>query len=150
MEARSGGVADRPLSALRELWDDGLRLFANIPFGVSLLAFWALLTLIGVVIEQGKDPSFYAGAYPPPVARLIARLDLGNIYHSAAYIGVLGLILCSMTAATSASAWPTMNSFLAWPALRASFGSLSAPKIRIATPATAISSMGVNMGGSPV
>ncbi len=28
------------------------------------------------------------------------RLDLGNIYHSAAYIGILGLILCSMTAAT--------------------------------------------------
>jgi cytochrome c biogenesis protein len=100
MEARSGGLAARPLGALRELRDDGLRLFANIPFGVSLLAFWALLTLIGVVIEQGKDAAFYASAYPPPVARLIVRIDLDNIYHSTAYIGVLALIICSMTAAT--------------------------------------------------
>jgi hypothetical protein len=95
-----GGVALRPLAALREAWDDLVRLFAHVPFGVSLLALWALLTLIGVVIEQGKDPSFYASEYAPPVARLIARLDLANIYHSAAYIGVLGLIICSMTAAT--------------------------------------------------
>jgi cytochrome c biogenesis protein len=99
MEARSG-LAARPLSALRELWGDALRLVANIPFGVALLAFWALLTLIGVVIEQGKDAAFYAGAYPPAIARLIVRIDLGNIYHSPAYIGVLGLIICSMTAAT--------------------------------------------------
>ena len=44
----------------REGWDDLVRLFANVTFGVSLLAVWAFLTLIGVVIEQGKDPSFYA------------------------------------------------------------------------------------------
>ncbi|MDB5071219.1 MAG: hypothetical protein JWM87_2330, partial [Candidatus Eremiobacteraeota bacterium] len=101
MEARSGGgLAPRTLSGLRESWNDLVRLFAHIPFGVSLLAIWALLTLIGVVIEQGKDAAFYASAYAPPIARLIARLDLSNIYHSAAYIGVLGLIICSMTAAT--------------------------------------------------
>jgi cytochrome c biogenesis protein ResB len=101
VEARSGGrLAAGAAGALREAWDDVVRLFAQVTFGVSLLAIWALLTLIGVVIEQGKDAAFYAGAYAPPIARLIGRLDLGNIYHSAAYIGVLGLILCSMTAAT--------------------------------------------------
>ncbi len=87
-------------SSLREGWDDTVRLFANVSFGVSLLAVWGFLTLIGVVIEQGKDPSFYAANYAPPLARLILRLDLLNIYHSPAYIGVLGLILCSMAAAT--------------------------------------------------
>ncbi|GAC1657949.1 MAG: hypothetical protein NVS4B13_00070 [Candidatus Elarobacter sp.] len=101
MEARSGGrVAARALDGLREGWDDLVRLFANVLFGVSLLAVWAFLTMIGVVIEQGKDAAFYASEYAPPIARLIARLDLSNIYHSPAYIGVLGLILCSMTAAT--------------------------------------------------
>jgi cytochrome c biogenesis protein len=100
LEARSRGVAPLALSGLRRSWSDLVALFANIPFGVSLLALWALLTLIGVVIEQGKDPSFYASVYAPPLARLIARLDLANIYHSPAYIGVLGLIICSMTAAT--------------------------------------------------
>lgn len=101
MEARSGrNLADVAARSLRESWDDLVRLFAQVSFGVSLLALWAFLTLIGVIIEQGKDATFYAGAYAPPIARLIARLDLSNIYHSAAYIGVLGLILCSMTAAT--------------------------------------------------
>jgi len=104
VEARSGsgsGVARTgALAALRETWDDTVRLFANVTFGVSLLAVWGGLTLIGVVIEQGKDGAFYASEYAPSLARLIVRLDLGNIYHSAAYLGVLGLILCSMGAAT--------------------------------------------------
>jgi cytochrome c biogenesis protein len=94
------GVTPRAPSALRDGWDDLVRLFANVGFGVSLLALWATLTLIGVVIDQGKDPAYYVGAYGPPFARLIARLDLANIYHSGAYLGVLGLILCSMAAAT--------------------------------------------------
>ncbi|MEO7039971.1 MAG: cytochrome c biogenesis protein ResB, partial [Candidatus Elarobacter sp.] len=102
MEARSGvgGVAAAAARPLREGWDDLVRLFAQVSFGVSLLAFWAFLTLIGVIVEQGKDAAFYAGAYAPPIARLILRLDLDNIYHSPVYIGVLGLILCSMAAAT--------------------------------------------------
>lgn len=100
MEARSRLGVIAGASALRETWNDLVRTFANVTFGVSLLAIWAFLTMIGVVLEQGKDPSFYASTYAPPIARLIARLDLSNIYHSAAYIGVLGLILCSMAAAT--------------------------------------------------
>jgi cytochrome c biogenesis protein len=101
VEARSGArVGAKSANPLAAAWRDLVALFANIPFGVSLLALWAFLTLIGVIIEQGKDPSFYASAYAPPIARLIARLDLSNIYHSPAYIGVLGLILCSMAAAT--------------------------------------------------
>jgi cytochrome c biogenesis protein len=101
MEARSGArLALRPLRALRDSWAELVELFARVTFGVSLLAVWAFLTLIGVIIEQGKDAAFYGGAYAPPIARLIGRLDLGNIYHSPAYIGILGLIICSMTAAT--------------------------------------------------
>ena len=101
MEARSARrLASGALDGLREGWDELVGLFANVAFGVALLALWGLLTLIGVVIEQGKDAAFYTAAYGPPIERLIERLDIGNIYHSAAYIGVLGLILCSMTAAT--------------------------------------------------
>jgi cytochrome c biogenesis protein len=93
-------LASGALDGLRESSDDLVALFAKVAFGVSLLALWGLLTLIGVVIEQGKDAAFYTAAYGPPLGRLIARLDIGNIYHSPAYIGVLGLILCSMAAAT--------------------------------------------------
>jgi cytochrome c biogenesis protein ResB len=93
-------LAPRAAGALREGWDELVRLFANVGFGVSLLALWAALTMIGVVIDQNKDPAYYVSAYGAPAARLIARLDLANIYHSSAYLGVLGLILCSMAAAT--------------------------------------------------
>jgi cytochrome c biogenesis protein len=96
----AGSVAVAPLRAARNAWDEVVRLFANVGFGVSLLSFWAFLTGIGVIIDQGKDQSIYVSTYGPAFARLIERLDLGNIYHSAAYIGVLGLILCSMAAAT--------------------------------------------------
>jgi cytochrome c biogenesis protein len=101
MEARSrNGLGASALASLHESWDDLVRLFANVTFGVFLLAVWAVLTLIGVVIDQGKDPTYYAQNYAPPLARAILRLDCNNIYHSAAYIGILGLILCSMAAAT--------------------------------------------------
>lgn len=101
MEARRvRSVAVEAIAPLRDAWRDLVRMFAHVPFGVSLLAIWGLLTLIGVIVDQGKDPSYYAGAFSPPLARLIVRLDIDNIYHSPAYIGVIGLILCSMAAAT--------------------------------------------------
>ncbi len=101
MEARSGGrVGIRAAGVARDAWTELVALFAHVPFGVSLLAFWGVLTTIGVIVDQGKDAAYYANAYPPALARLVLRLDLFNIYHSPAYIGVLGLILCSMAAAT--------------------------------------------------
>ena len=101
MEGRvRGSLIAAPLRSLQRTWDDLVALFANVGFGVMLLAVWALLTTIGVIVDQGKDPSVYANTYAPPIARLIMRLDLENIYHSPGYIGILGLIICSMAAAT--------------------------------------------------
>ncbi len=101
MEARSNArVSGRAAGIARDGWNELIALFAHVPFGVSLLAVWALFTTIGVIVDQGKDAATYAAAYPPAMARLIVRLDLDNIYHSPAYIGVIGLILCSMAAAT--------------------------------------------------
>ena len=34
------------------------------------------------------------------LARLVLRLDLNNIYHSAAYVGIIGLILASLAVCT--------------------------------------------------
>lgn len=88
------------LAGPAQLWDEFLTLFSNILFAVSLFAVWGLLTLIGVIIEQGKDPSAYWSEYSPPVARLILRLHLDNIYHGAAYVGIIGLILTSLAVCT--------------------------------------------------
>ena len=84
----------------QELWSEFLTLFSNILFAVSLFAVWGLLTLIGVIVDQGKDPSFYTQHYLPALARLVLRLHLDNIYHSIAYVGIIGVILVSLAVCT--------------------------------------------------
>jgi cytochrome c biogenesis protein len=59
-----------------------------------------VLTLIGVIVDQNKGDDFYWQNYTPALARIVLRLHLDNIYHSPAYIGIIGLILISMTVAT--------------------------------------------------
>ena len=49
---------------------DFVRTFSNVLFAVSLFFVWGILTLIGVIVDQSKDPSLYFEAYPAPVARL--------------------------------------------------------------------------------
>ena len=80
--------------------DDYVRLFSNVLFAVSLFSVWGLMTLIGVIVDQGKDAAMYQAEYPPEIARLILRLHLDNIYHSPAYIGIIGMILLSLGVCT--------------------------------------------------
>ena len=97
------GVRDRAIGALNDL----LGQLSNFWFGMSLLGVWGLLTLIGVVVDQGKDVSFYQTNYTPALARIVLRLHLDNIYHSPAYLGIVGLILACMTLATFWRVIPT-------------------------------------------
>ena len=90
----------RTVIGVRELVTDFLILFANVLFAVSLFAVWGVLTLIGVVVDQGKSADFYWTNYSPMLARIVLRMHLDNIYHSPAYIAIIGLILISMTVAT--------------------------------------------------
>jgi cytochrome c biogenesis protein len=100
MAARTPHFPGAPASLVRELWAEFTALFSNILFAVSLFAVWGLLTLIGVIVDQGKDVSFYQTNYAPALARLVLRLDLNNIYHSTAYVGIIGLILTSLAVCT--------------------------------------------------
>ena len=88
------------LGGIKELVDEFLILFANVLFAVSLFAVWGVLTLIGVIVDQNKGADFYWQNYTPALARIVLRLHLDNIYHSPAYIAIIGLILISMTVAT--------------------------------------------------
>lgn len=88
------------LAELRAAGRELLGRLSDFWFGMSLLAVWGSMTLIGVVVDQGKDASFYFDNYPAPLARLVVRLNLDNIYHSPAYLGIIGLILACMTLAT--------------------------------------------------
>jgi cytochrome c biogenesis protein len=97
---RLGGPFAAPLAAVGELVHEFLVLFSNVLFAVSLFAVWGLFTLIGVIVDQGKDAAFYWQNYTPVLARVVLRLHLDNIYHSPAYIAIIGLILISLTVAT--------------------------------------------------
>ncbi|MGA2393917.1 MAG: cytochrome c biogenesis protein ResB [Candidatus Lustribacter sp.] len=100
MEALGRDALGGVKSAVKELVDEFLILFANILFAVSLFAVWGVFTLIGVIVDQNKGADFYWQNYSPVLARIVLRLHMDNIYHSPAYIGIIGLILISMTVAT--------------------------------------------------
>jgi cytochrome c biogenesis protein len=74
--------------------------FGSVLFAVSLFLVWGLLTLIGVVVDQGKDLPTYVASYGAPLARCIVRLGFDNIYHSPWYVGIVALILVSLTVCT--------------------------------------------------
>ena len=86
--------------AARSFYDDFLRTFSNVLFAMCLFAVWGVFTLIGVIVDQGKDPSVYFNSYAPPIARAILRLGFDNIYHSPWYVGIIGLILLSLAVCT--------------------------------------------------
>ena len=88
------------VAKLDSYYSDFVRTFGNVLFAVSLFAVWGVLTVIGVIVDQGKDPSVYFGSYPAPIARAILRLNFDNIYHSPWYVGIIGLILLSLTVCT--------------------------------------------------
>ena len=87
-------------AAARALYGDFVRTFGNVLFAVSLFVVWGLLTLIGVIVEQGQDSAAYFQSYSAPIARAILRLSFDNIYHSPWYVAIIGLILLSLAVCT--------------------------------------------------
>ncbi len=88
------------MTAIRTTYEEFIRTFGNVLFAVLLFVVWGIFTMIGVIVDQGKDPSVYYAAYPAAIARAILRLGFDNIYHSPWYIGIIGLILISLTVCT--------------------------------------------------
>ena len=75
------------MTAVRDSYADFVRSFANVLFAVSLFAVWGLLTLIGVIVDQGKDPSFYLADYSAadrarhPAPALRQHLPLAGVHR---------------------------------------------------------------------
>ena len=86
--------------SVRLLYAEFVRTFGNVLFAVSLFVVWGLLTLVGVIVDQGADPSLYFQSYAAPIARAILRLSFDNIYHTPWYVGIIGLILLSLAVCT--------------------------------------------------
>jgi cytochrome c biogenesis protein len=88
------------VSTVRVLYGDFVRTFGNVLFAVSLFVVWGLLTLVGVIVDQGQDSNLYFQSYAAPIARAILRLNFDNVYHSPWYVGIIGLILLSLAVCT--------------------------------------------------
>ena len=88
------------MNAARALYGEFVRTFGNVLFAVSLFVVWGLLTLVGVIVEQGQDPSLYFQSYAAPIARAILRLNFDNVYHSPWYVGIIAAILLSLAVCT--------------------------------------------------
>jgi cytochrome c biogenesis protein len=88
------------MNAVRLYYAAFTRTFSNVLFAVFLLLVWGLMTLAGVIVEQNKGATEYFSMYAPPLARLILRLNVDNIYHTPYYVGIIGLILTSLAACT--------------------------------------------------
>ncbi len=88
------------MTVLRSAFADFTRTFGNVLFAVCLLLAWGVMTLVGVIVQQGKTPDDYFAAYAPPLARLILRLNIDDIYHAPYYVGIIGLILLSLAVCT--------------------------------------------------
>ncbi len=102
LDHRAAGTALETVvtAAVRGLYADFVRTFGSVLFAVCLFLVWGVLTLLGVVIDQGRDPSDYFASYAAPTARAILRLNLDNVYHSPWYVGIIGLILTSLAVCT--------------------------------------------------
>ena len=87
-------------AAARALYGEFVRTFGSVLFAVSLFLVWGVLTLIGVIVDQGQEPALYFQSYAAPLARAILRLNLDNVYHSPWYVGIIGLILLSLAVCT--------------------------------------------------
>jgi cytochrome c biogenesis protein len=88
------------VTASRTLTSRFTQTFGNVTVGVTFLAIWGTLTIVGVIVQQNLPSTAYFDSYPAPIARAILRMNFDDIYHSVWYLASIGLVLVSMTTAT--------------------------------------------------
>jgi cytochrome c biogenesis protein len=80
--------------------DELLDVLSNVLFPVVVFLVWAVMTAIGTIVDQGKEPQAYYDMYPPYVANMVLRLHLDTILHSIPYFSLIVLLLVSMSVCT--------------------------------------------------
>ncbi|MBC5823576.1 MAG: cytochrome c biogenesis protein ResB [Candidatus Eremiobacteraeota bacterium] len=80
--------------------EEVLKLLSNVLFPVVVFLIWAIATTIGTAVDQNQPPERYYEEYPVPVANLVLRLHLTNVFHSIPYISLIVLLLVSMSVCT--------------------------------------------------
>lgn len=80
--------------------DELLDVLSNVLFPVFVFFAWAVMTTIGTIVDQNKDPQYYYDTYPATVANLVLRLHLDTVLHSIPYFSLIVLLLISMSVCT--------------------------------------------------
>ncbi|MDF1614484.1 cytochrome c biogenesis protein ResB [Desulfurivibrio dismutans] len=77
------------------------RFFASVKLAITVIFILAVTSIIGTLIQQGKNHEFYVQEYGPELARLFQVLDFTNMYNSWWFITLLivfsvNIIVCSI------------------------------------------------------
>lgn len=75
-----------------QLWD----FFASVKLAIFTLCTLAVTSIIGTVIPQGESFSFYAQKYGPKAAHFFKILDIGEMYYSWWFLGLLALLSANL------------------------------------------------------
>ncbi|MEJ2691269.1 MAG: cytochrome c biogenesis protein ResB [Deltaproteobacteria bacterium] len=77
------------------------RFFASVKLALTVLILLAAVSIIGTLIKQGQEPSYYVQEYGTNLARFFQALDITNMYRSWWFSALLclfavNLIVCSI------------------------------------------------------
>jgi len=77
------------------------RFFASVKLALATLIVLAAISIIGTIIKQGQEPSYYVQQYGPNLARFMDALDITNMYRSWWFVSLLclfavNLVVCSI------------------------------------------------------
>ncbi len=112
MTASTKPFADR-------IWD----LFCSLKLTIILLLLLAATSIIGTIIQQNAPAADYIREYGQSNYELFVRLQLTDMYHSAWFMGILGLF-CVNLICCSIKNFPRAWKFVSKPTLIASEGLL--------------------------
>ncbi len=81
---------------MSSLW----KLLYSLKFTIFVIMTIALVSIIGTVVEQGRDAAWYAMEYSDRWVDIILKLKLDDMYHSPWFTGLLILLVVNIIACT--------------------------------------------------
>lgn len=80
----------------KSLTDTVYDFFSSVTLSILVLIGLAITSIIGTVLQQGKEPEFYLQNYPS-TGKIIQMFNLGDMYHSWWFQVLLALLLINIT-----------------------------------------------------
>ncbi len=90
-----------------------LRSFANLNFSICILLIIACFCIIGSIIEQDKDLSYYQINYPS-YKNFIIFFGIDHIFHNSLFIGFLLVLILSLSICTLSTQLPSLKNARRW------------------------------------